>query len=1017
MFLKNLLPCILLCLSLNAALHAQRRQAWYDDQEIATDYNSCAQGVKDSTGQWVIQPTYDEIYTDHDRYIVSAGGKSGLLDYDGRVLIPLIYDDLRPAISWSGAGGLSGYYCASLSLKDGVVDSVNHIIVPIRYMTIITNYDSTFCCRVTEKTYDIYNLQGTCLNVPWKTRQYPDHDARHTFIITKHTLFGRKYGVIDDSAHIILKREYNDIEANDAPSSIYCKKDKKYGYCSLDGQWIWPMSLDLPKDDWYGETYCQMPGSYAIGPAYSKGHWGLINIVGDTLLPFIYNSVTPLNGFGATDLWEVKVDSLVGVYDAKNGWVLRPESTLLTTFEAFRTSDSTVVAVLVALQKGKWGAITTSGQVILPFVFDDVLMLSTEQHVFIKGDSLYYLGSAGLWDRNILARKISPPRQIIEFYYREYFHNDAELRAIPDSKSFSVFHGDRGVVAYYNPSLTQDSIQLDSATFKSLSTGNKYGMAVPDSILVSSLFFVAPITSSHLRTKLFDSYNPPRLSDDDSVSHYSSFLVMHHKKEPVLTSVASQIAQNHGYDYIITGNDDLIKTDGTMIYPGDSIFDIDDEYHTNDGSMFFTMRKYGVNCAIDTAGKIVVPETKDMIGDFNEKYTWYCSPTHYYQWKLYSNQTKRSVPGKNIFSERPNPIWDSLTIIDNDKSGKRLYNADRNTYLTTYGFNAIIPLSMKGNLFAVKTCGEHIGVMDASGKYVLDTIYEAFTTVEYDTFVNCNDYITEDFFHRFFEHIVFYNSASSVMLDCTTGTVIPRQESLDILWTETEEVIPMPDVELAIGDSFYKYFVYKRLSLYINEADSARMLTWHKQCIADTIYRPARIFDEDTWNYQYPCQYCVNHGFKSESFDWEKNYRSIAYFMIEYQSDSVLSFSRAERRYSWGEEFDKQWFSNVVLFPDGPHQMTLDSLFNPASDWRNFIINTLINYVNTHMGIEGDCHNPAGIPSMLSQQFMFSEDGLLLYPKDFEENDSQLVLTIPWAEVDPYLRMDVKMKLPKQQKN
>jgi len=1017
MNIEKTLLCILLSITLSPVLHAQRRNNWVEKREIATDYNSCSQGVKDSTGKWVIPPKYDDVNYDCDYYIVSSGGKMGLLDFDGREVIPLIYDYLRPARVWTGLlNDAGGYYTVSQGGYNGIVDSVNHIIVPIRYLSIRTQSDSTFCCQLSKKTYDLYNRNGTCFHIPWKTRAQPQHEARHTFIIQKRSITGKKYGVVDDSGHIILERKYDEITGADETSSLCVEKGDKYGYCSLAGKWMWPMTLDKSEKNRYAQIYYHMPVNYGIGPAYSKGRWGLITITGETLLPFIYTRITPLHEHGEVDLWEVQIDSLIGVFDVINGWVLRPESTELTTIETFQTQDSTRIALLVARQHGMWGALTTNGQSVLPFRFEDMLRLSDDQFVFRHKDSLYYLGTTSRFDRSILIEKVTGEPSL-SFLFRAYDFGGEDIRQVPDSKNFSVYRGGKGTTAFYNPAFTRDSVYVDSVTVRSLSTGKSYGMVVPDSILVSALFFVQPVTEPHMSTKLFDMYFPPNLSDADSVAGYNSFLVMHHKKEPVLTNVSSQFPQEHGYDYIITGRDDLIKTDGTMICPGDSIYSVEQEIHGCDGTMYFTMNRNSQRCAMDTNGRILVPYGEYQIGDFNNKYTWYQKKGVFYNWSLVNNETHLPVPGKKIYSDRPYTLWDSITIIENDKTGKRLFNADRNKYLTTYGFNAIIPLNKEGTLFAVKTCKQHVGVMDASGKYVLDTVYEAFTQVDADTILRSNDYMTDDYFHRFFHHIVFYNASASVMLNCSNGSTVPRKESLDLIWKETAVILPYENIEQTLSDSFFSYFDFKKfISVYLNETDSANILPWQKQCISDTLFSPARVFNTSSWYYQYPCFYCKNRGTGPEAFSWQKNYRAGAYFIIGYRSDSLLSFFRMERSYSWGDQFNKSWFSNVMLFPDGPHQMTLDSLFTPTSDWRNLIINTLINYVNTHLGIRGDCHNPAGIPSLLNEQFQFSAEGLLLYPPGFEENGEQLVLTVPWNEVDPYLRNDIKSRLPRSGK-
>ncbi len=1015
MLLKKLLSCISLCFLLSTSLFSQDLDyfyPWWDGREITTDYNSCMQGVKDSLGNWVIEPKYDIIEDHYDRYMVYAGGKMGLLDYNGKEMVPLVYDDLSPVDNWYYGTTLPAYYKVTIGDYEGIIDSVNHIIVPIRYTYIRSYNDSTFTCRLSKRTYDFYNINGTCFHVPWKSKTFPVHEARHAVSMSKKNIFGRKYGLLDDSGNVIFKRKYDVIDGFDNTGTLRIEKDSKYGFCSLAGKEIWPMTFTYGRYGWYVGSLYSIVAQNGIGPAFSNGHWGLISITGDTLLPFQYDEILPLRYSGGNSLWKVLVDSLIGVYDPKNGWVLRPESTELITIETYFTSDSTAVALLVAQQNGKWGALTTAGQLVVPFTNEQMLRLDEDRYIFMKGDSLFYLGPRGFWERSALVEEVTgkPSSYWFDDFYFEY--ELVENRVVPDSKAFSVYYGKNGVRAFYNPSLVLDTVKSGD-TLYSLSTGKTYGMRVPDSIIVSAQFYVIPITKSELHTPQFDIFATAALSDTDSSRSYNTYLVTRYGKQPELAHIREKVIQDQGYDYLITSERDLLKTDGTVVYSNDSVWEINDSYHGNDGSLYFTVTKNGnLKTAIDTSGRQLLPHRKDLIGDFSNKYTWYSNDFNGNYWVLKDNRTNEAILGKKVLSDDPFPIWDSITVVRNKQGGMRLFNITRRKYLTDYGFNSVIPLSMKGNLFAVKTCTQHVGVMDASGKFVLDTIYEAFTRLARDTSINESGFVYVDYYSRFYKQLLFYSASSSALLDCSTGLIIPRAQSLTMLWQESTTVIPHDDMETALRDSFYRYTNYNQfLTFYISQKDSATIQSWQKQCVMDSLYSPARDFNRFS-NFHYPCEYCRQRKANSVRFDWQKNYNGGASFAIKHHTDSLLSFSRIYRNSSEYESLERTWFTNVMLFPDGAHQMELDSLFNPASDWRNFIINTLITYVNTHMGIDGDCHNPAGIPTMLKQNFLITPEGLLLYPPDFTENGKQLVLTVPWKDIDGYLRNDIRTRLP-----
>src|ERR1041385_169897 len=60
---------------------------------VSTDYNNCTTGVKDSLGNWVVQPIYDYVEESFPgTFIVSAGTKEGVVNKTGKILIPVMYD-------------------------------------------------------------------------------------------------------------------------------------------------------------------------------------------------------------------------------------------------------------------------------------------------------------------------------------------------------------------------------------------------------------------------------------------------------------------------------------------------------------------------------------------------------------------------------------------------------------------------------------------------------------------------------------------------------------------------------------------------------------------------------------------------------------------------------------------------------------------------------------------------------------------------------------------------------------
>ena len=88
-------------------------------------------GLIDSTMNWVIEPVdnrsygYPGIYTDPTQVVVSIDGKFGVIDRDGKVVIPAVHDNVF--------GGTGTAFTVKKDGKFGAYDRSGNLIVPFEY--------------------------------------------------------------------------------------------------------------------------------------------------------------------------------------------------------------------------------------------------------------------------------------------------------------------------------------------------------------------------------------------------------------------------------------------------------------------------------------------------------------------------------------------------------------------------------------------------------------------------------------------------------------------------------------------------------------------------------------------------------------------------------------------------------------------------------------------------------------------------------------------------------------------
>lgn len=987
-------------------------------QTITTDYNSCMQGVKGESGDWIIQPQYEYLREDKKGYVAQNGGKYGFIDKTGRVLIPLQYDYVTT--TWQRFyydPGVDYAFTVTLNHKKGVVDTANRIIVPILYERIIAYKDSIIGARLGKQSWTFYNLQGVGFACPLKTEDAPYRILPHRYTVTKKKFFVRDpRGLIDDSSHVIVPRKYDMITGYDETNTIFMSDKKKYGYFTSDAHTIFPMEFSDGYNYGLYSSRFGLVAVHGIGPAWYNNKAGLISIKGDTILPFIYDNIAA-HGFdyfrGSSHLWSITKDGKSGIYDDRKGWIVPAECDELENIATFYADDdSSAVSLVYYSINGKWGAKTTSGQEVLPCIYDEVMSDNRELFIFRKGDSLMTL------TLNTNAAMLNLGYQFLGDSTRFSYYSAWPVNGLaPAGEIFPTFNGYEDVTAYYYPASTRKQVYCKGA-MHIVDKGNYYNFTVPDTIVVSCVFFTKPLRSPLIQKNDLIVYHYDRLERTGTTGDDPDLAYLPHN-EYKMAIVTEKIIHNQDTFYQ-TMNYDVFTPGGHLIFSGDTIMNLEFWDHGTNGELYFTFFNRKGWAAADPSGKIKAGYSRNQIIDYSDKYMWTFCGDEYYQYNLVNITTGANVLSKKEHSDQAFPIWDSITMIDNKSIGICIYNLKQRKYVIK-GMNNVIALDEQGQSFAVKTCSGKMGVITCGGKWLLDTIFTAMTPygiLKEFTASNFSGYTYDQMLYASWH--VFSNDTFNMVFEPATKSIKPLDIYTDQFWSLLNYEVAWNSINSFVLDSSMSRTKNESVYFLTAPTERAEYTSWKKQCIVDSVFTSQREFDITSYSYiyheffsSYDCMYCIKKKGPRNSFAWTRGYSVYGRFRTHFQNDSVISFCKSRSDYGGAMEYmHNSWFSTVMLFPAGPRSMTFDSLFDPATDWRNYVINAVLSYVNTHENIKGDCHNPAGIPPSLQSQFMITANGIEVYPPEFEENDRQLKIFLPWKEAAPYLRNDVKSKLP-----
>ena len=218
-------------------------------------------GLLDKTGKITVSATYDSIWTNIDKinWNVSKDGKVGVIDKDGKFIIPM------------GNKYLQSEGLFSMDSKDengeskrGFVDINDNWIIPAIYNNAELFHDGL--AWVFE-----YNAEKDT-----RTEKFIDKTGK---VIINITDLGYSYCANYFSDGLCLVQE---------------KASKKFGFIDKTGKLVIPAIYDILEDSIY--TF-DAPDSFHDGRAIVKkdGKYGIINTKGDIIAPIVYDNIWYFN--------------------------------------------------------------------------------------------------------------------------------------------------------------------------------------------------------------------------------------------------------------------------------------------------------------------------------------------------------------------------------------------------------------------------------------------------------------------------------------------------------------------------------------------------------------------------------------------------------------------------------------------------------------------------------------------------------------------------------------------------
>ncbi|CAN5353173.1 hypothetical protein BH09BAC5_BH09BAC5_26440 [soil metagenome] len=1022
---------------------------------VANDFGNCGVGLSDSTGKWLVPPIYTKIdYLQSGYYRILLGSKEGAVDSTGKIIIPAIYDYLRSFTVNLDSQTVRLFQVSNEELS-GILNIQNQFIVPLACRYIDVNANGTIIASKKRKRYSIFYLDGKEKIIPQKQKTAPYSIGEHLYVVSRNS-FGlvitkrgyyhlrrklknifhlrfylrKKFGVMNDSLELIIPKEFSNIYyAAGKYKLISVEKKNKTGYYSLTGKQIWAPVYNVDygfKRTFSYYTYSMsMLNAVGYTAAASNGKYGIIGVNGDTLLPFIYDEISiPYDFGGRTNAvnWLIAKDDKEGIYNPeKREWLFPVEYTSLNAITSFYTPADTFLSnvrmynygsdntegslkLFIARKNHKCGIITSAGQEILPFIYNDY-SYSSGGYCFRK-DSDFVLVSFPKYEHPKKQSSISKENV-----------QEVIVKKAPDDLLFKKITNANGETIFINEQLLTDTAQLglyrltdEILTINSQTYENKiHATAIILTPLIPSHDFKG-ITKSYILHSTNLNYQKY-----DSVSE---FIINYHSYDHRLEPLNIEAKDKYHTYYSIGYSNGIFREDGTwLITP--SRYSSSYAKGSNDSLAYFLLNrgknKIGI---IDGNGKLLMDTIWRGIGISKDNYVWVKKKERffwrrsYYSWNILDTTSGELLLDRKYTSGDYNPFGTAAVIVERPE-GDKLYNMSQKKYILDGNVRNIFKLDSTGNYFAVKTCWGHIGIIDGNGKWLADTIYTALIDANNlrRDFVNGyyrnSDYRT----WHYNNYCVLSNENDFLIFDGIQGIVTKDQETQHYLLKIALNSLVYDSIKgvmkFCSDCPSYSYSDTNHISTSLNN--------WQQNLLFDSLFTGENfIADSNYFWHDINCADCLKKNKKQYfQYDWSKNYdRETLHHIVSFSNDSCISVSRTNQEpsyYSHGKS-PKDLFFTAMLFNDGIHPILLDSLFY-GTDWKAMITSETSLYFETHPNIIGNCHNPNMLPFVMKNRFIITPTGIELYPPGFKEDNHQLFVPITWKKLKPYMRKEIITKL------
>lgn len=372
-------------------------------------------GLLDTNFQEIMPPIYENIHIEEGFIVAAQKTGTGFFTLTGKSILPCLYDEIDKE---NGFFMFDNRNWVSLrqNEKYGVFDLKNErFVVPWQAKYRIQSYDSD------KKEFFVTVFDSAAITLDTTAIPYSTDNKGIIKTYCKKPLSNinrpELWGIMDSTLNILLPTKY-DYLATYAGGAIYLVSNKEGGFI-LDSNKNIIYTFDKSISDMRFEKAGKMgiinmyeatfiPAKYQeinhlthtglFKATYDSLHYGIVKGQGEEVYPFIFDEIEI---FYTSDNERFEY---IHAYTKDKIYVLTDSAKLLHIFDKEDANNRYAIwqneAVKWEKKGGKWGGKNAKGQIIMPFVFDEL------KYILPSNTNPFEAGKLGRFDAIILNHKL-----------------------------------------------------------------------------------------------------------------------------------------------------------------------------------------------------------------------------------------------------------------------------------------------------------------------------------------------------------------------------------------------------------------------------------------------------------------------------------------------------------------------------------------------------------------------------------------------------------------------------------